>query len=318
MILLAATSVVDLIEATVRLEQPLGDRQSTVGTGFMVLATRPDGAPRTILITARHVFDNMPRDKVSVGLRHRDAKGEWTHMPVSVRIRDAAGAPAWTRHPTQDVAAIELPAGLEVHAVPVAELPGERALETLGVQPGDEMMVLGFPGGVAANTAGFPILRSGRVASYPLSPADRYPTYLVDLTVFDGNSGGPVYMVAAQPGAQPGAPLRAVTVTGLLTQQLKLRGDRLDIGNVTQADFITETIALMGAAGAPAEVGPSNVTLPASDAAGASGGRNRSAMDRLKEAWAAFADDFAILIQRAWIVLRDGFFDLVTPAPKRM
>jgi hypothetical protein len=310
----ATSSVVDLIEATVRLEQPLDNRQSTLGTGFVVLSTAPDGAPRTILITAGHVLANMPNDKVSVGLRRRSETGDWTHAPVSVRIRDAAGAPIWTRHPTQDVAAIELPPGLTASAIPVSELPGERALENLGVQPGDEMMVLGYPHGVAANPAGFPILRSGRVASYPLSPADRYPTYLVDLTVFEGNSGGPVYMLGPQAAADG---RRGVTVTGLLTQQLKLRGDRLDIGNVTQADFITETISLMGAA-APAEVSPSDSVLPATDGSPASETRGRSAMDRLKEAWADFTADLSILVQRAWIVLRDAFLSLVTPAPRRM
>ena len=49
-------------------------------------------------------------------------------------------------------------------------------------------------GRVSADAAGFPILRSGRVASYPLAPASVFPTFLMDFSVFPGNSGGAVFM----------------------------------------------------------------------------------------------------------------------------
>ncbi len=307
------SDVVDVMAATVRLEQLIGGGQSTVGTGFVVLAQAPDGAPRTILITAHHVFANMPNDKAKVGFRAQDPEGGWRYAPVNVRIRDAEGGPLWTRHPTQDVAAIELPEGVTTAALPTTQLPGERALEILGVQPGTEMMTLGFPYGLSANTAGFPILRSGRVASYPLSPADRYPTYLVDFDVFGGNSGGPVYALA--PGASRATP--QVVITGLLTQQIKLDEQRLSIGNVTQADFITETISLMAAVG-PTEVATAEGVLPRIEPAPASGLPAPSAHARLQEAWRTVVEDVSILLRRLWIVLRDGFLALITPEARRM
>jgi hypothetical protein len=307
------SDVVDVMAATVRLEQLIGGGQSTVGTGFVVVAEAPDGAPRTILITAHHVFANMPNDKAKVGFRAQDPEGDWRYAPVNVRIRDAEGEPLWTRHPTQDVAAIELPEGVTTAALPAAQLPGERALEILGVQPGTEMMTLGFPYGLSANTAGFPILRSGRVASYPLSPADRYPTYLVDFDVFGGNSGGPVYALA--PGSARATP--QVVITGLLTQQIKLDEQRLSIGNVTQADFITETISLMGHVG-PTEVATAEGVLPRIEPAPASGLPAPSAQARLQEAWRTVVEDVSILLRRLWIVLRDGFLALITPEARRM
>lgn len=88
-----------------------------------------------MLITANHVFETMPRDRVLAGFRELDAAGVWRYQPVKIRIWDAEGAPLWTRHPTQDVAAIELPAGLARSALADEELGGERALETLGVAP---------------------------------------------------------------------------------------------------------------------------------------------------------------------------------------
>ena len=51
---------VELMHATVQLEQPLGNGTRTVGTGFLISETAPDGRPRTVLVTANHVFKQMP------------------------------------------------------------------------------------------------------------------------------------------------------------------------------------------------------------------------------------------------------------------
>ncbi len=58
---------VDLIKATVQLEQPLGDGTRTVGTGFLINAPTPDGKPRTVLVTAGHVLDRMPIATAKIG-----------------------------------------------------------------------------------------------------------------------------------------------------------------------------------------------------------------------------------------------------------
>ena len=116
------------------------------------------------------------------------------------------------------------------------------------------MMTLGFPRGLAANSAGFPILRAGRVASYPIAPAKIFPTFLLDFSVFPGNSGGPVFMSgparhAMDANGQGGQDVEFIA--GLLTQQVELNSERLDIGIVTNARFIRETISLIKDPGAP-------------------------------------------------------------------
>lgn len=305
------SEVLDLIQATVRLEQPLADGTATVGSGFVVTTKGADGAPRTILITARHVFDRMPGDKVKVGFRAETVDGDWRYAPVSVRIRGAEGEPLWTAHPLQDVAAIPLPGGVARAAIPAAELASGKVLDALALEPGAEMMVLGYPQGFSANAAGFPILRSGRVASYPLTPPTRYPTYLLDFSVFAGNSGGPVYVVRSINGRPP-----AVTVTGILTQELRLKEDRLEIGNVTHATYVSETLSLM--AGAPAaEVTPTTGALPQADPRPVSQGADPSSMERLRDGWNDLVTDVGILFRRLWIVVRQTVLDWVTPAPRR-
>jgi hypothetical protein len=238
---------VDLIKATVQLEQPLGDGSRTVGTGFLVSDPTPDGKPRTILITAAHVFDKMPSMSARIGYRIQGSEGVWRYDPESLTIRDG-DHPLWTKHPTRDVAAmvVEAPPEFAKAAIPLNYLAQDDTFNKYNLGPGDEMMALGFPRGLSANPAGFPILRSGRVASYPLAPATSFPTFLMDFSVFPGNSGGPVFMAEGarrRPGASESQEVQFVA--GLLTQQVELSGERLEIGIVTHAKFIRETLALL-------------------------------------------------------------------------
>ncbi len=238
---------VDLIKATVQLEQPLGDGSRTVGTGFLVSDPTPDGKPRTILITAAHVFEKMPSMSARIGYRIQGSEGVWRYDPEALTIRDG-DHPLWTKHPTRDVAAmvVEAPPEFAKAAIPLNYLAQDDTFNKYNLGPGDEMMALGFPRGLSANPAGFPILRSGRVASYPLAPATNFPTFLMDFSVFPGNSGGPVFMAEGarrRPGASESQEVQFVA--GLLTQQVELSGERLEIGIVTHAKFIRETLALL-------------------------------------------------------------------------
>ena len=247
---------VELIHATVQLEQPLGDGTRTVGTGFLINSTGPDGAPRTVLITANHVLAKMPGKDARVGYRISNPDGSWSYSPQTIRIRDDAGHAKWTSHPSRDVAAISITAPEEFAkaAIPLNWLAEDDTFASNHVGAGDEMMALGFPRGLAANQAGFPILRAGRVASFPVAPAKVFPTFLLDFTVFPGNSGGPVFMSQAGRQRVGSEPKDVQFIAGLLTQQVELNSERLEIGIVTHAKFIRETIARLDNPLAPVTV----------------------------------------------------------------
>lgn len=241
---------VELIQATVQLEQPLGDGTRTVGTGFLISAPGPDGQPRTVLVTANHVFQKMPGANARIGYRISNADGSWSYSPQPLKIRDGEGRELWTHHPGRDVAAISIKAPPEFAkaALPEGYLAADDTFAQYKVGAGDEMMALGFPRGLAANAAGFPILRAGKVASYPISPARIFPTFLLDFAVFPGNSGGPVFMSgpARRASADPAQSRPDVQfIAGLLTQQVELNSERLDIGIVTNAKYIRETLDLI-------------------------------------------------------------------------
>jgi hypothetical protein len=90
------------------------------------------------------------------------------------------------------------------------------------------------------------------VASYPLAPASVFPTFLMDFSVFPGNSGGPVFMAEGarrRPGSTESQEVQFVA--GMLTQQVELTGERLEIGIVTHAKFIRETVAMLDKTAGP-------------------------------------------------------------------
>ena len=232
-----------LTQATVQIEQAQPDGSHIIGTGFLINDPTPDGRPRTVLVTANHVLERMREDEAHIGYRLQGKDGAWSYDPEPVAIRRGK-TELWTHHATRDVAAIVVmaPAAFAKAAIPLAWLAGDDTFAQFGVGQGDEMMVLGYPQGLSANAAGFPILRSGRVAS-PIERAALSPTFLLDFRVFPGNSGGPVFIANTDRRRPGGAEAQDVQfVAGILTQQVELNDQRLEIGIVTEASFVRETI----------------------------------------------------------------------------
>ena len=250
----------DLMSATVQLEQPLPDGSMTVATGFLVSDPTPDGRPRIVLVTANHVFAGMPGDQAQIGYRVKGSDGAWTFAPQRLPIR-AHGKPLWRKNATRDVAVIAITAPPEFarSAIPLAWIAGDDFLAQGALAPGEEMMTLGYPQGLSANPAGFPILRTGRIASYPVGPSATTPTFLLDFPAFPGNSGGPVWLEGA---GEPNL------VAGILTQQVQKGGELLGIGVVVQAQFIRDTLLQLDqpATAAPTETAAIPALSAAADA----------------------------------------------------
>ena len=254
---MAIDLAVELIQATVQLEASYGDGTRNVGTGFLVESPGADGRPRVVLITAEHVLTRMPAETMIIGYRATNSDGAWKYEPQSVKIRNGK-SPLWVAQPGRDIAAIEVTADArtESMAIPESWLADDAAFAANGIGPGEEMMTLGYPWGMASNGAGFPILRSGKVASYPIAPSRQFPTVLLDFSVVPGNSGGPVYVKKGE-GDQA-----HLLVTGVMSQQLGTGDQPLEIGVVVQADYIRQTISLLNQPSSVRHLA-SNVQTPA-------------------------------------------------------
>jgi hypothetical protein len=124
-------------------------------------------------------------------------------------------------------------------------LMDDRKIGYIELHPGDEVFVLGFPL-AAAGPGGFPILRFGRIASYPLTPMRQIREIYLDLFIAGGNSGGPVYFSYANRVIDGRTDHRRYQgILGLVTQEAKsqLFSDKsLNFGVIVSAPFIQETI----------------------------------------------------------------------------
>jgi hypothetical protein len=191
-----------LMESTFRIEGRNAQNQPTMGTAFVMGRPFPTGITnmsgkgRYVLITAAHVLQDMQGDTAILHMRQKMNGTDWVRLPIIVSIR-ANGQPHWTKHASADVAVmyVGLPEAAGIPLLSTDLLADDKSLSELQIHPGDTLECLGYPFGTESSEAGFPFLRSGKIASYPLLPTARTKTFLLDFNVFKGNSGGPVYMV---------------------------------------------------------------------------------------------------------------------------
>ena len=154
----------ELMKSTFFLVGTDGHR-SSFGTGFVLLRPFANDAKhgQAFLITAAHVFEGMPADVISLASHARTSTG-WAAAPLSLRIREGADHHAvWTRHPTEDVAAVRVAIDMALSTQVLFEA---GSFGGDGLNSGDELRILGFPLGLDLQPPGFPLLRTGRVASY--------------------------------------------------------------------------------------------------------------------------------------------------------
>jgi hypothetical protein len=228
------------------------------GTAFVmfrqVKADSNDGI--RVLISARHVFDDIKGDYATVILRRRLSSGTIQPFPAQLKIRDG-GKNLYVVHPTADVAAIDIglpndtiAAQLGGNITNIGWLATDHFLEQIGLHPGDELTCLGYPLGLAANDAGYPVLRGGQISSYPIIPL-KESRLLYGFAVQPGNSGGPVYFsytgrIAKDHLPNFGTMMTYQKVVGLVTQKIDSVGNidpQLSI--IVPSVYIKETIDLL-------------------------------------------------------------------------
>jgi hypothetical protein len=257
-----------LMESTFKIEGKTKDGKTSFGTCFILLKAIPGttNIGLIMLITADHVLSDIYGDDATLNLRKKLDNGAYVKSPFSIKIRDK-GRALWTRHPEVDVAAILLSLPNDIMAsrqwMPEALLCGDAVYKERDLRPGDELMCLGYPLGVESNDAGFPVLRSGRIASYPVHPSTLVKSYYYDVPVYGGNSGGPVFFDFRKrqiPGLPPEQWIDSVGVAGILIQDLSstvhiesyfetsTRKDPLGLAVVVPAEFIKQTVAILDAA----------------------------------------------------------------------
>ena len=235
--------------------------KGSVGTAFIIGRPVPNDTGKLyyVLVTADHVFRDMEGEQATLYLRKKQGD-EFIKLPYTLKIRRGTEL-LWKKHPETDVAVmyVRLPEQADIQLLPTSMLADDNMFNQFEVHPGDTLSCLGYPYSAEANEAGFSILRSGQIASYPLTPTSQIKTFLFDFQVFSGNSGGPVYFVQSN-RAYGGSTILGQTIqffAGIVSQEKFLEEEvrsitetrrtkhRLSIAVVVHATLIRETIDLL-------------------------------------------------------------------------
>lgn len=245
-----------LMRSTYRFQAP-----GSLGTVFIIGVPSPDNPAslRYTLVTAAHVLEGAQGDKATLDLRV-NASGRIVRLPFPIQIRDG-DKPRWVRHPKADVAAMFVtdPNKIDIDLLTPTYLADDEFFAWARIHPGDELVALGFPLGADANDLGYPILRTGAIASYPLVPTRTNETFLLDLEIRQGNSGGPVYLYQLNRMVEKDTSktLNMCRIMGLVSQErifteqtsglYEVRTERhpINVAHVVHAALIKDTIDLL-------------------------------------------------------------------------
>lgn len=191
---MAQDPIEDLLAATFRITD--GHHS---GTGFLVAYRVPGDTSekeQIFLVTAKHNFEDIPGTKCDLMLRCRTGEDEFSRLVTSINIREGTDR-LWLQHPDVDVATLKIDLPSDAYAKPIVidQIANDEMLKNRTVRVGQEAWVACYPAMLEANDAGWPVLRKGAIASFPLAPAKSTKTMLVDYSVFGGDSGAPVAAV---------------------------------------------------------------------------------------------------------------------------
>jgi Trypsin-like peptidase domain len=202
-------------------------RFRTIGTGFFIGLDYGDRSAggvenyRLFLVTNRHVIaghdDLLIRINTKSGAAQR----------VRLSLKDNEGR-SWAVHPDRrvDIAVVLinaralLQAGLDLSYFRPSEVAYVATMKTLDIGPGQDLFVLGFPMGMSGVERNYVIARSGIVARLDDEILSESRTFLIDASVFPGNSGGPVIVKPSSESLAGGRPIDQAYLIGTVRSYL--------------------------------------------------------------------------------------------------
>lgn len=178
-----ADAVMEVMAATFKIT----NRTSTA-TCFVIARKK-----ELIIVTAAHVFEKMTGEDCRIVLRNEQADGSFLRKEVTLKVRDGK-RPLWQKHPQADVAAMRftLPPDQKLLSLDFDQIGDAASVKNGTLRLAGEVWIPCYPAQLESSSAGFPVLRRGSVASFPLTPTSRSKTYMVDYSSFGGDSGAPV------------------------------------------------------------------------------------------------------------------------------
>lgn len=221
---------------------PVGTNKGA-GTGIAV-SLREAGVPGgtvTAVVTSAHVLESARNGPVFIALRLPDGNGN-AETAILRYAPPRSSESFYVRHPHHDVAAFAI--DIPPEAAGIIELPTCLDSKYIGsggpaLHAGDEVFFAGFPEVMPFMDGTFPILRSGRVASYPAGTPEVNNMFCINADAYPGDSGAPVFSTRTR-----GRPRLA----GMIVQRVE--GDKHTSSHLAIAvhsSAIRETLELLAA-----------------------------------------------------------------------
>ena len=199
-----------------------------------------------VLLTAAHVLKDIKGEYANLVLRSKRGN-EYQTFDYPVKIRES-GKPLWTQiDNTIDIAAmvILLPEKATYSILTDDHLVTEQTLNNLGINTGDDISCLGFPYNTPSSENYFPILRSGKYASYRGTHSLNTNNFLFDFRIYPGNSGGPVFMdLQVKASAKGGIEFTPSVLLGIVSERVKSidKMQTIEVAKVISAENVQKTI----------------------------------------------------------------------------
>lgn len=221
--------------------------QKTSGTCLIVsLPPRNEnGRRRLVLLTAAHVLEGMPAPDTTLVLRETLPDGDYARREIRIPIRHR-DRPLWKRHPELDVAGLRLQLAESslIQPLPVDLQTPESSPRPNRLRVGQTVCIPCYPATLEANPQGFPVLRKGSIATFPLVPVSRVKTIMIDSSTFGGDSGAPVFDCSGEEPVLVAMVLGTHRQTDKVTMPYEERTVHTPLGlsMAVQADYVWETL----------------------------------------------------------------------------
>lgn len=217
--------------------------QKGAATGFIVNHRDPrtPGGRMPVVFTAAHLIETLGKGPLLIGIRLPGRAEEIESALLVFSPPKMTGEECfYVRHPDHDLVAFALHLPEDFNGCELmASFLDERMLARDGklLHSGVEVSFFGYPEVLPGTDGGFPVLRSGRVASYPVGTSQSQGRFLINSDVYPGDSGAPV--IISNRKSHP-------EVVGMIIQRIG-QGSQNDsrFAIAVDADALRETLRLL-------------------------------------------------------------------------
>ena len=170
--------------------------QTSIGTGFYFALHRDKEVTVPVIITNKHVVNGSVKTHFKLSVE--TAKGEAPEL-LDVGVTSSA----WVLHPDPKVDLCAMPFGTVLNAIPANKKVIWKYLtadnmptkdDWNGISSVEDVLMVGYPNGLWDSVNNRPIYRKGITATNARIDYLGEDKFLVDIAVYPGSSGSPVFV----------------------------------------------------------------------------------------------------------------------------